>query len=88
MADLEPRVAVLEAAIIEIRASLLRIEQQQIATTAQIAELRGSMEYLRGRVEMLPTTWVLLVGIIGGQVALAGVISAVVFGAAHLVGRM
>ena len=88
MADIEPRVAVLEAAVGEIRAALARIEQQQIATTAQIAELRGSMRSLRGRVEMLPTTWVLLVGIIGGEVALAGVISAVVFGAAHLVGRL
>ena len=84
MADLEPQVAVLEAAIGDIRASLLRLEERQIATTAQIADLGGQMAYLRGRVEMLPTTLVMLVGIIGGQVALG----AAVLGVAHVMGTV
>ncbi len=38
--------------------------------------------------EMLPTTLDLLVAVIGGQVALAGLIGAVVFGVAHVLGRL
>jgi hypothetical protein len=65
MADLEHRDGELEAAIGETRAVLARLEDRQIAMSAQISALRGdlggSVEFLCRQVEMLPTTWDLLV---------------------------
>lgn len=83
MADLEPRVAVLEAAVTDIRVSLGRIEER-LAATATGAQV----EYLRGRVERLPAASIMLVGIIGGQVALAALIASVVFGVARAMGKL
>jgi hypothetical protein len=46
------------------------------------------LERLTGRVESLPTTWQMMTAIIAGQVALAGLLCAAVFGAARLLGRL
>lgn len=46
------------------------------------------LERLTGRVESLPTTWQMMTAIITGQVALAGLLCAAVFGAARLLGHL
>jgi hypothetical protein len=46
------------------------------------------LERLTGRVESLPTTWQMMTAIIAGQVALAGLLCAAVFGAARLLGHL
>jgi len=38
----------------------------------KIGDLQGSIGELKGTVSQLPTTWVMITGIIGGQLALAG----------------
>lgn len=40
-----------------------------------------------GRMETLPTTWQMLTAIVGGQLALAGLLCATVFGAARFFGH-
>lgn len=46
------------------------------------------LERLTGRVESLPTTWQMMTAIIAGQVALAGLMCAAVFGAARWLGHL
>lgn len=50
---------------------------------ADVAEMKADMKtalrdlsYLRGRLEQLPTTWAMVTTIIGGQIALAGILIA------------
>jgi tetrahydromethanopterin S-methyltransferase subunit B len=92
--DIESRVGALESAVGDIRMALARIEERlsTLATREQVAELRGSLEsqigQLRGAVSTLPTAWVMVTAIVAGQVALAGLIAAVTFGLAHLMGHI
>jgi hypothetical protein len=62
-----------------------------LATSAQLAELRGDLdaklERLVGRVEALPTTWQMMTAIIAGQITLAGLLAAALFGAARMFGH-
>ena len=39
-------------------------------------QIRTDLAFIRGRLENLPSTWVMPTGIIGGQIALAGVLIA------------
>lgn len=68
-AVLEQRVERLEDESREFRDDL-----KQIRT--DLAQMRADLSFIRGRIEMLPNTWVMLTGIIGGQIALAGVLVA------------
>ena len=90
MTDLETRVALLEAGVSEVLTALMRIEDKvnAKATREQVADLIEQLAEVRGRVTMMPSTWQMLVGIIGGQVALAALIPAVVFGIARLMGAV
>lgn len=59
------------------------------ARQAQFAgEFNAKLERLTGRVESLPTTWQMITAIIAGQITFAGVLCAVVFGAARLYGHL
>lgn len=49
-------------------------------------EFNARLERLTGRVEALPTTWQMMTAIIAGQITLAGLLAAALFGAAHLFG--
>jgi hypothetical protein len=51
-------------------------------------DFNAKLERLTGRVESLPTTWQMITAIIGGQITFAGVLCAVVFGAARLYGHL
>jgi hypothetical protein len=84
MADLDPRVALLEAGIAEMRATLGRIETTTMATSTQLADLRAEVAEGRGRMTMLPTTWQIITIITGSQISLVGLMAAVVFGAVHI----
>jgi hypothetical protein len=50
-------------------------------------DFNARLERLTGRVESLPTTWQMLTAIIAGQVTLAGLLCAAVFGAGRLSGH-
>jgi len=59
------------------------------AQQAQFAgDFNARLERLTGRVESLPTAWQMMTAIIAGQVALAGLLCAAIFGAAHLFGHL
>jgi phage shock protein A len=51
------------------------------------ADLNAKIERLYGRVEALPTTWQMMTAIIAGQITLAGLLAAALFGAAHMFGH-
>jgi DNA repair exonuclease SbcCD ATPase subunit len=51
-------------------------------------DFNAKLERLTGRVESLPTTWQMITAIIAGQITFAGVLCAVVFGAARLYGHL
>ena len=102
MSDLKPILSRIEAIL------------PHLATSAQLAELRGDidlklarfagefdakferlsgdfnakLERLTGRIEGLPTTWQMITAIIAGQVALAALLCAAMFGAARLFGHL
>ncbi|HLJ04701.1 MAG TPA: hypothetical protein VKT26_00410 [Acetobacteraceae bacterium] len=99
----------------DFKATCARIEAMlpNLATSAQLAELRGDLEVtlarftgefdaklerfsgtfdaklerLTGRVEALPTTWQMMTAIIAGQITLAGLLAAALFGAARMFGH-
>ncbi len=51
------------------------------------ADLTARIERLYGRVEALPTTWQMMTAIIAGQITLAGLLAAALFGAARMFGH-
>jgi hypothetical protein len=64
-----------------ITAAVPRTEAKLDTVLIDVAELRG-------RVSLLPSAWQMITAIVAGQVALAGLIAAVVFGVAHLIGKV
>jgi septal ring factor EnvC (AmiA/AmiB activator) len=62
---LETRVAHLEEDMKELKADVKTVVRD-------LGTLRQDLAYLRGRVENLPTTWVLLTSITASQAALLG----------------
>ena len=72
----------------------IELKQAQFAGSmesrqAQFAgDFNAKLERLTGRVESLPTTWQMITAIIAGQITFAGVLCAVVFGAARLYGHL
>jgi hypothetical protein len=69
-------------------ARMQRIEAKIDTVIEHLTDMRVELSGLRGRVEMMPSTWQMLIAIVGGQVGLAGLMAAVVFGAAHLTGKL
>lgn len=53
-----------------------RLDARMEALAEGQTKLRESVAELRGQVRNLPTTWAMLVAIVGGQVALAGLVFA------------
>ena len=51
-------------------------------------DFNAKLERLTGRIEGLPTTWQMITAIIAGQVALAALLCAAMFGAARLFGHL
>jgi DNA anti-recombination protein RmuC len=50
-------------------------------------DFSARLERLTGRVEALPTTWQMLTAIMAGQITLAGLLAAALFGAARMFGH-
>jgi hypothetical protein len=50
-------------------------------------DFSAKLERLTGRVEALPTTWQMLTAIMAGQITLAGLLAAALFGAARMFGH-
>jgi len=76
---MEARIAVLEEiarstkeALVGIRSELAALRGDMGRLEGKIGDLQGSIGELKGTVSQLPTTWVMITGIIGGQLALAG----------------
>jgi hypothetical protein len=100
--DVEPRIARLEDAMSGIPVALGRLEERSVAaearfdrldrrldrTDAKLDGIAAQLAGISGRLEMMPSTWQMIVAIIGGQVALAGLLAAVIFGVAHLLGKI
>jgi hypothetical protein len=53
-----------------------RLENESREFRDDLRQIRTDLAFIRGRLENLPSTWVMLTGIIGGQIALAGVLIA------------
>lgn len=81
-ADLAELKGSTRADLAELRTSIghLPTVSDMLATRAEFAELKGSVTHL-------PSTWQMMTAIIGGQVAFAAVIAAIVFGVLRYVGH-
>jgi hypothetical protein len=90
MSDALDRMSRLEEVMADIRVSLARIEarSEHAAATEQLEALRGEMSLIRGMITGIPTTWQMIVAIVSGPVALAGLLAAVIFGVAHVLGKV
>ena len=68
-----------------------RLERFAGSFDARLERMSGDfdakLEHLTGRVEALPTTWQMLTAIMAGQVTLAGLLAAALFGAARMFGH-
>ena len=68
-----------------------RLERVSGNSDAKLERFAGGfnarLERLTGRVEALPTTWQMMTAIIAGQVTLAGLLCAAVFGAGRMSGH-
>ena len=53
-----------------------RLEDESREFRDDLRQIRTDLAFIRGRLENLPSSWVMLTGIIGGQIALAGVLIA------------
>lgn len=72
----EQRLARLEQDGRDFRDDVKSIRGDLASIRTDQASIRADLAYIRGRLESLPTTWAMLTGIIGGQVALAGLLIA------------
>ena len=101
MSDLKPILARIEA-ILPHLATAAQVAELRGDIDQKLARLAGEfdtrlerfagdfsarLERLTGRVEALPTTWQLTTAIIAGQVTLAGLLCAAVFGAGRMSGH-
>jgi hypothetical protein len=61
-----------------MEARLIRLEADVQAMRADLSATRATCEYIRGRLESLPTTWQMVGTVLAGNVGLAGVLFAAV----------
>ena len=73
---MDQRVSRLEQDGLDFRDDMKAIRADLNSIRADQAAIRSDLGYVRGRIEQLPSTWVMLTGIIGGQIALAGLLVA------------
>jgi hypothetical protein len=66
-----------------MEARIARLEEEFRAMRADISATRSDTSYIRGRIETLPTTWQMIITVVGGFVAMAGA----VLGAVKLFGH-
>jgi hypothetical protein len=59
-----------------MEAHLVRLESDTTVVRTDLSATRATCEYIRGRLESLPTTWQLVGTVLAGNVALAGVLLA------------
>ncbi len=59
-----------------LTARVTRLEEDVKELRADMKSVVRDMSFVRGRVEHLPTTWVLVTGVIGSQAALLGFVFA------------
>lgn len=60
-----------------MEARLTRLEAVIEGMRSDMSATRSDTSYMRGRIESLPTTWSMIATVIGGNIALAGVIFAI-----------
>jgi hypothetical protein len=86
---LEAKLDIMSSQVGGVRVELAsQLGDMRLDMANQLRPVRSDLDNLRGEVARMPSTWAMVVAIIGGQVALAGLIAAVVFGVAHLLGRV
>jgi hypothetical protein len=83
--DLESRVARLEGEMTGLRADLSGIRADIAGINGKLESMNGKLEYIRGHLEHVPITWAMVTAIVGGQVALAGLLTAAILGATRIV---
>ena len=66
-----------------MEARLAKLEEDFRAIRADTSATRADVAYIRGRFESLPTAWQMITTVLGGNVALAGLL----FAAVKLFGR-
>ena len=62
----------------DVEARLSRLEEEFRAMRADVSATRATCDYIRGRLESLPTAWQMVTTVVAGNVALAGVLFAAV----------
>jgi hypothetical protein len=62
----------LEARVAHVEEDVKELKTDMKTVVKDLGSLRQDLAYLRGRVEQLPTTWVLLTSITASQAALLG----------------
>ena len=80
---MDARVSRLEDDFKEFRSELRAFRAELVGIRTDTGSIRGDLGELKGRIGSLPTTWVMLTGLIGSQVTLAGLVYAV----ARLLGK-
>jgi hypothetical protein len=68
--------------------AMSRIEVKLDKVDDRVSTVLNDVVELRGRVSLLPSAWQMITAIVAGQVAMPGLIVAVVFGVAHLIGKV
>lgn len=93
---MEWRVTRLEQETKEVRADLrsiqsdlaeIRAKLAVLATANGLSQVEARLAGVEGKVSQLPTTWVMLTGIVASQIAMAGMITGLVFAVARLLGK-
>lgn len=74
---MEPRVAVLEQIAKETREALIAVKGDLVGIRADISAMRSEVGWLKGRVEQLPSTWVLVTTIVTAMATLLGSVIAI-----------
>jgi hypothetical protein len=62
----------------DVNARLARLEDEFRMMRSDLSATRATCEYIRGRLESLPTTWQMVSTVLAGNVGLAGVLFAAV----------
>ena len=55
---------------------IARLEDDAKELRTDMKRVLADLGYIKGRIEQLPSTWVMITGLIGSQIALAGLILA------------
>ena len=66
---------------------LARLEEDSKEVRADMKRVLADLSYVKGRLESLPTTWAMITTVVGAQLALAGLLTGLVFAVARMFGK-